>query len=142
MREIDSLYFIIVVLDLVPFYRLLQIRSDVPDLRKIVQIQGEIQTEDPDVISWPELISFGEEIPDSLQLVSRLQDLAINKCCTLVYTSGTTGNPKGKAPLRYFTLSSCNSKSADRSSSHISQSKQRNSKCNSRNNNNNCKQCN
>ena len=45
--------------------------------------------------SWSELISFGEDVPDGLQLVERLQDLAINRCCTLVYTSGTTGNPKG-----------------------------------------------
>ena len=25
----------------------------------------------------------------------RLENIAINQCCTLVYTSGTTGNPKG-----------------------------------------------
>ena len=25
----------------------------------------------------------------------RLKRIAVNQCCTLVYTSGTTGNPKG-----------------------------------------------
>ena len=24
-----------------------------------------------------------------------MENIAINQCCTLVYTSGTTGNPKG-----------------------------------------------
>lgn len=27
--------------------------------------------------------------------IFRLENIAINQCCTLVYTSGTTGNPKG-----------------------------------------------
>ena len=28
-------------------------------------------------------------------LEGRLRRIAVNQCCTLVYTSGTTGNPKG-----------------------------------------------
>ena len=77
--------------------RILSLKEDLPDLRKVVQIHGEVETTHPDVLSWSELVAFGEEVPDGLQLVERLQDMAINKCCTLVYTSGTTGNPKGCA---------------------------------------------
>ena len=32
---------------------------------------------------------------DDSILMERLEKQAVNQCCTLVYTSGTTGNPKG-----------------------------------------------
>ena len=36
----------------------------------------------------------GETIDDD-ELEGRMTQIAVNQCCTLVYTSGTTGNPKG-----------------------------------------------
>jgi long-subunit acyl-CoA synthetase (AMP-forming) len=47
----------------------------------------------PGVLSWQKLIEIGRAEPDSL-LMERLQQQAVNQACTLVYTSGTTGNPK------------------------------------------------
>ncbi len=45
--------------------------------------------------SWSELIQLGREIPDGLDLIQRLQELSVNQCCSIVYTAGTTGEPKG-----------------------------------------------
>ena len=36
----------------------------------------------------------GKTLGDN-ELEGRLRRIAVNQCCTLVYTSGTTGNPKG-----------------------------------------------
>ena len=45
-------------------------------------------------MSWQELLNLGKSESD-LHLEERLRDMAINMCALLVYTSGTTGNPKG-----------------------------------------------
>ena len=47
----------------------------------------------PGVLSWQHMIEIGRAEPDSI-LQERLQQQAVNQACTLVYTSGTTGNPK------------------------------------------------
>jgi len=67
-------------------------RNDLPDLKKIVQYTGVPSS--PSVISWKDLINRGKSLGDE-GLEARLRGIAINKCSTLVYTSGTTGNPKG-----------------------------------------------
>ena len=47
------------------------------------------------MISWKQLLDLGRPLPDSA-LDSRLSDhVAVNRCCHLCYTSGTTGPPKG-----------------------------------------------
>ena len=77
----------------------LQVRAQLPALRKIVvfDMDGLRNLQDPDVISLAELRSRGrqhaEAHPDELArsvAAVRPEDLAI-----LVYTSGTTGKPKG-----------------------------------------------
>ena len=39
-------------------------------------------------------MTHGKTLEDN-DLAERLRRIAVNQCCTLVYTSGTTGNPKG-----------------------------------------------
>ena len=39
-------------------------------------------------------MTHGKTLEDK-DLAERLRRIAVNQCCTLVYTSGTTGNPKG-----------------------------------------------
>ena len=48
----------------------------------------------PGVLSWADLLSRGKEQEEEI-LMARLRRIAINQCSTLVFTSGTTGNPKG-----------------------------------------------
>lgn len=83
---------IVVVEDQTQLAKILEIKPKVPDLKVIVQYKGEVTQ--PDVLSWQQLISLGESADNSV-LQSVKKRIAINQCCTLVYTSGTTGNPKG-----------------------------------------------
>ena len=62
------------------------------ELKAIVQFLGTPSVEG--VLSWKELLEIGDK-EDNTELDSRLKQIAINQCCHLVYTSGTTGMPKG-----------------------------------------------
>ena len=66
--------------------------SEMPDLKAIIQYTG--TPKGKDVIGWADLIELGKKTSDDL-LRDRLEQIAINQCCHLVYTSGTTGSPKG-----------------------------------------------
>jgi len=84
---------IIVVEDDVQLQKILKIRSDLPDLKAIVQYTGIPLHED--VISWQAFMKIGEESAElDQELDSRLKSVGINECAHLVYTSGTTGKPK------------------------------------------------
>jgi len=68
------------------------LRDQLPHLKKVVQYSG-VPTH-PGVLSWADLLSRGKEQEEEI-LMARLRRIAINQCSTLVFTSGTTGNPKG-----------------------------------------------
>jgi len=63
-----------------------------PELQTVIQYTG--NTTAPGVINWRKLVEIGQAEDDGI-LVERLEKQAVNQACTLVYTSGTTGNPKG-----------------------------------------------
>ncbi|CAG9860307.1 unnamed protein product [Phyllotreta striolata] len=83
---------IIVVEDQKQLDKILEIRSRLPHLKAIVQFTGE--PTHPDVTSWKKLMEIGSNEDDEI-LNQVLKQSAVNQCCTLVYTSGTVGNPKG-----------------------------------------------
>ena len=85
----DSRANIIVVGDGKQLDKILAIRDTLPDLRAIVLFDGEQDV--PGVISWKELIKIGQDASDSI-LQERLRNIAVNQCCVVSYTSGTTGN--------------------------------------------------
>lgn len=70
------------------------IRDELPNLKKIVVWSGEAPNLE-DVISWTELMKIGTGVQDDSLIRERHKNMAINQCAILVYTSGTTGNPKG-----------------------------------------------
>ena len=98
---------------------MLLIQHKLPQLRAIIQYTGVPPLSDQrrlhkshgkHILSWEELIELGKVIthPDLLgmtrrsfqalpdnKLDERLNRVAINQCCTLVYTSGSSGPPKG-----------------------------------------------
>ena len=83
---------IVVVEDEKQLNKILQIKDSLPELKQIVQYSGKPSASG--VLSWDELLDIGDG-ESSDQLESRISNLAPNLCCHLVYTSGTTGPPKG-----------------------------------------------
>ena len=75
--------------------KMYSIRNELTYLKKMVVYTGAPSKETyPDVLTWAELIELGKAQTNE-GLDERLANMAINQCATLVYTSGTTGNPKG-----------------------------------------------
>lgn len=83
---------IVVVQNTQQLEKILQIRDQAPHLKTIVQIEGTPSY--PDVLSWKELVEIGEK-ESSEQLEKALQNTAVNECCAILFTSGTTGLAKG-----------------------------------------------
>jgi long-chain acyl-CoA synthetase len=84
--------------DAVQAAKLREHRSELPSLRKIVLIDGEPEEQDGDwVISLAMLDELGSkqlsESPSTIE--DRIAQIKPDHLCTLVYTSGTTGRPKG-----------------------------------------------
>ncbi|XP_011500028.1 PREDICTED: very long-chain-fatty-acid--CoA ligase bubblegum-like isoform X2 [Ceratosolen solmsi marchali] len=82
---------IIVVEDEKQLEKILQIKNNLPKLKAIIQYDGTPTVKD--VLSWYDLLEIGKKESDD-KLDSILKTIGINECCTLVYTSGTIGNPK------------------------------------------------
>ena len=83
--------------------KILQVRSELPHLKAIVQYLGNpIQTEEGFIYSWEQILEIGTREEDQ-ELESRLKQIAINQCCALIYTSGTTGPPKVRKKTQMFS---------------------------------------
>ncbi len=69
-----------------------KIKDQLPELKAIVLMNGS----DPDdmVHAWNELPKLAEKISEQ-ELEDRIKAQKPDDCCTLIYTSGTTCNPKG-----------------------------------------------
>jgi long-chain acyl-CoA synthetase len=77
--------------------RLMRVRARVPTLRRIIVMTTERPQEaDPMVLSLDDLMAWGDAAADQATgLAGRLEHLAPDREATYVYTSGTTGPPKG-----------------------------------------------
>lgn len=82
---------IIVVEDEKQYDKIDQIRDQLPQLKAVVQYSG--VPKNADVLTWDKLMEIGTQEDDTL-LENSLKRIAINQCCTLIFTSGTVGNPK------------------------------------------------
>lgn len=74
--------------------KILSIRSQLPKLKAIVQYKGKVKAAYDSVYTWEAFMKLGEAVPDE-DLKNRIERQHCNQCCTLIYTSGTVGNPKG-----------------------------------------------
>lgn len=82
-----------------------------PTLRFVVLFEGEPTVTDPrfQTLSWHQLLNQGEIQlgKDPKLLPSRIENLQPNELATIVYTSGTTGIPKGVMLLHSNIISVC-----------------------------------
>lgn len=83
---------IVVVEDDKQLAKVLAVRDALPNLKVVVQYLGTPTKEG--VMSWKDLMELGAAEGEE-ELEARLDKAAPNLCCHLVYTSGTTGPPKG-----------------------------------------------
>jgi long-chain acyl-CoA synthetase len=75
--------------------KILKVRSELPVLQKVVVIEGYAGDADGDlVMTWEELLSAGDSVSDD-HYAAAVAAVKPNDLATLVYTSGTTGSPKG-----------------------------------------------
>ena len=75
--------------------KVLERRAELTDLRRIVLLNGLRRSGDSDVISFEELRAVGSSALDRDPAAGRIRGSAPDDLATIVYTSGTTGPPKG-----------------------------------------------
>jgi len=73
--------------------KLLEIRSQIPEVRKVILFSGTAPADDW-VITYEKFLELGAEIADEA-LEARIANVDAGDVATIVYTSGTTGVPKG-----------------------------------------------
>lgn len=73
--------------------KLLEIRTEIPAVRKVVLFNGTYEDDDW-VITYDEFLELGKDLPDE-EFVKRTEVSTPDDIAGIVYTSGTTGVPKG-----------------------------------------------
>ena len=73
--------------------KIFKVRNNLPNLKQIVIIDGESSAEEA-VMTWQEFMAKGMDITDEKFLAQTLE-IRPGDMASLVYTSGTTGIPKG-----------------------------------------------
>jgi len=73
--------------------KLFHIKEKIPRVKQVILMKGEC-SDDPWVISYSEFLDLGNSISQG-DLTERLQGVSADDLAMIVYTSGTTGVPKG-----------------------------------------------
>lgn len=84
---------VVLVQDRKQLAKILEYRAKLPLLKAIIQWEGTVDPSIPGLYTWAQMMAIGENEPDA-PLEYILKTMAVNECCTLVYTSGTVGQPK------------------------------------------------
>ncbi|XP_065883998.1 long-chain-fatty-acid--CoA ligase ACSBG2-like [Dysidea avara] len=88
-----TLFSVIVVFDIVS-KQIIVIRDKLPYLKAIVQYKGELNKDYPDTYTWAKFLELGKSVEDSV-VDNIIKEQKPGQCAVLIYTSGTTANPKG-----------------------------------------------
>ncbi|RJP86428.1 MAG: long-chain fatty acid--CoA ligase [Desulfobacteraceae bacterium] len=73
--------------------KILKIRKDIPNIRKVILFDGDHKGDDW-IISYDEFLKLGKKVSEK-DLQARIKEVTPQDVATIVYTSGTTGVPKG-----------------------------------------------
>ncbi|CAI8030818.1 Long-chain-fatty-acid--CoA ligase ACSBG2 [Geodia barretti] len=68
-------------------------RGQLPELKAIVQYNGALHEEHPNLYDWEDFMRLGCEM-STVEMEHRMSQTQANHCAALVYTPGTTGDPK------------------------------------------------
>jgi long-chain acyl-CoA synthetase len=74
--------------------KLSAIRAEIPKVKKVVLFKGAPPPGDDWVITYDDFLELGRDVPDA-DLDARIADVEPGDVAAIVYTSGTTGIPKG-----------------------------------------------
>ncbi|MGM0452833.1 MAG: AMP-dependent synthetase/ligase [Thermodesulfobacteriota bacterium] len=74
--------------------KLMSIRDKLSNIRKVILFNGNAPANDDWVVTFDEFMKFGKDINEK-DLQNRIQEVTPQDTATIVYTSGTTGVPKG-----------------------------------------------
>ncbi len=84
---------VVFVQDNVQLDKVMEIRAQIPDVRKVVLFNGEAPDDDW-AISFEDFMALGKDVSDK-DLDERARSMTPQDAAGIVYTSGTTGVPKG-----------------------------------------------
>jgi long-chain acyl-CoA synthetase len=79
--------------NLVQLEKLIEIRKNIPNVKKVILFNGEADGDDW-VITYEQFLALGKDIDDSA-FAERVEQVRADDMAGIVYTSGTTGVPKG-----------------------------------------------
>ncbi|MCU0305676.1 MAG: long-chain fatty acid--CoA ligase [Thermoanaerobaculales bacterium] len=74
--------------------KLVELRDRLPAVRKVVLFKGPAPSDDGWTITYEDFLEFGRDVADEA-LDARIADVGPADVAAIVYTSGTTGVPKG-----------------------------------------------
>ena len=74
--------------------RVLEVRESLPQVKKIVTMDN-TKSGHPDVMTFDELMELGDSYPNKEEFEKRMDAVKPDDLASFVYTSGTTGPPKG-----------------------------------------------
>jgi long-chain acyl-CoA synthetase len=73
--------------------KLMEMRAEIPNVRKVILFSGTAPADDW-IMTYEEFLELGSDVTDEA-LEARIADVEPGDVATIVYTSGTTGVPKG-----------------------------------------------
>lgn len=86
---------ILIIDDLEQLQKINEIKVDLPHLKHIILINElNLNFLENAILNWNELMLLNTDDVDDAY-VRRLNEIVPNECCTVIYTSGTSGNSKG-----------------------------------------------